>query len=406
MTFYNAWRTVSSTSSDSYKEDFQAFVDAEFEDSPTIKTVKHNGVNVVVRVVGKFNIETVRRNNDNYQKIIFKTADYSVVIGDLFEFYGSKWLCTDINFTSVSKSCSVTKTNNTLKFYDESHILYEINCIINKGNIGLDENKFFSLPADEDIVVCPNTANSLKINENTRFILSGDAYSVIGVDKISNLGLLNIRIKEDLLTSDDNLDLGIANYYSNQIVKTINILNGTSASLLYTNATLQLEIEAKDNGVVVSNPIVTYSSNNVSVCTVSTSGLITAIGTGDAVVTATYGAVSDSIAIHSKMVVNNNYNIVITPSDTTLKLSRNIVFTATSMNNGVVDSVPRNYIWSISNVDGSSNVYATLTPNNDTCTVTASNLSIAANKDILIRVSFAHDLSIYTERQIQLVSLF
>jgi len=337
--------------------------------------------------------------------------------GDVITWNNIDWITISKDNKTID-NCNkvyIQKSNNNLLFYSltppqsPSPITndpYQIPCIVGKGNISLDTNKFLSIPADENLVVCPNNIDSSKIDENTRFILGGKVYSVIGIDNIETVGLLVIRIKEGQISDDDNLELGIANYYSNQIIREIYILNGTEASLLYTNATLQLNLLCKDNGVIVDNPTVTYSTSSAYVCSISSSGLITANGTGDAIVTAYYGAVSASITIHSEMVISDNYNIVITPTDTTLKLSRSLVLVAKSMNNGVDDLIPRIFVWSISNLDGSSNNYASINVDGEICTILASSLSSVANKYVVVRCELSYDPNIFIERQIKIINLF
>jgi len=159
-------------------------------------------------------------NEGKYDKKIHMPIETVVNTGSIVEGEGSKWIVvSNIDNLQAYKTASMIKSNNTLKFYDENLILYDVPCIVGKGNINLEENKFLSIPADEYVVAIPNTVDTLKIDENTRFILSGSAYSVVGIDKISNVGLLNIKIKECAInTSDDNIELGIANYYSHQPV--------------------------------------------------------------------------------------------------------------------------------------------------------------------------------------------
>jgi len=351
-------------------------------------------------------------NRDKVDNIIHMPIEAVANTGSIVEWENDKWIIvSNINDLQAYKTASMIKSNNTLKFYSNNindstlNTLYQIPCVVGKGNIGLDVNKFMSLASDEYLIVCPSSVDSLKIDLNTRFILSGSAYAVLGVSNIENVGLLTIRIKENSISADDNEDLGIANYYSHQVVKEIYILNGTEASLLYTNATLQLSILCKENGVIVSNPIVAYSSANLGIATISNTGLITCVGTGDVIIVANFGNASASITIHGNINQIDNYNIVITPTDSTLKLSRSIELTASAMNNGIVD-LTRSFVWSIYNLDESSSIYANITPNDKTCTVLASSSSSASNKYIIVRASLSYDSSIYTEKQIKIINLF
>ena len=83
---YNAYlSTIKSTQVEYYKDYFQEIVDDQFEDASTIKTVKHNTVDVVVRIVGVYTKESLNKRIEGLQKIIFKNSDYVVNVGDIFE---------------------------------------------------------------------------------------------------------------------------------------------------------------------------------------------------------------------------------------------------------------------------------------------------------------------------------
>lgn len=290
--------------------------------------------------------------------------------------------------------CYIQKTNNTLLYYSKTpptspdpitNDPYSIHCIIGKGNLGLETNKFISLASDEYLIICPNSADSLKIDLNTRFLLSKSAYKVIGVDNISVNGLLNIRVKEDTTNSDDNLELGIANYYSNQHIYTILISNDNITRNI--NDTLQLNTICSDNNVQVESPILLYNSSNPLIVSVNELGLMQCLLEGESIITVNYNNVSASINIVVKNeAIIDSYSVSITPSDSTLKVSRSLVLTASAMNNGVED-LSKEFIWSIINEDGSSAVkYANISSvNGNVCTITASSLSSVANKYVVVR---------------------
>ena len=387
-----------------YVNNMKNTISTEFKNSTSYNLVKINNVDRDVRIVEESSII----KNPNKKRLLCY-PDETISVGNIVLWNSENWICTETDTTSeVSDVGLISRCNNVLKFYDKNqNILYNIPCIIQNSNIKLDNDKFMFLPADEHILICSNNADSSNIDLNTRFILNDNAYSIIGIDNISNQGLLNIRIKDDQINSDDNLDLSIANYYSHQIVREIYILNGTSASLLFNNATLQLNIQCKDNDVIVDNPIITYSSSNINIATVSSTGLITCKGTGDVIITAIYSGVSDTITIHGDISEVDDYNIVITPLDETLKISRSITFTAHAMKNGVED-LTREFIWEIRNLDGSSNLYASIYVDGDDriCIVTASSSGNIANKYVVIKCSLTSDNSVYVEREIKLINLF
>ncbi len=412
LPFYTAWKTVSSTPSEYWKDSFQALVDEQFENSPTIKTVTHNGTAITVRVVGKFNGETLTRNNDDYQKIIFSDYDYVVSIGDLFVFDSLTYLCTGITSNTVSKSCSVQLCNNTLSFYsptsltDSTPILNQIHCIIGKASISQDENKFISLPADENIVTLANTADSLKITENTRFILGVKTYKVIGINDIETPGLLTIKIKEDqLIPDEDNEVLGIANYWSNQHTYTIFITNNTTASF-GIGQDIQINVDVYKDGILMDSPVVVYTNANKEVATISETGLLSTIGSGTTIVGASSHGVSTTIAITiTDEVTEDVYTVSIT-GNSTVKLNNNIILNASIFNNGSLD-LTKSVVWQVSNQDLSSNIYVSIvSQDSDSIELKATSNNSYVNRYVVIRASKNDDSLIYKEHIIQIKSLF
>lgn len=406
LSFYDSWRTVSSTPSEYWQESMQALIDDQFENAPNVLTIKWNGTDSVVRVTSKVLETNLSRDKDKYRQVIFKDVDIIPTVGDIGIFQGYTWICTQTDNLSIGqKSCTVEQCNNVLKFYDQNSILYEIPCIVGKGSLGLETNKFMSLASDENIVQCSNTVNSLKIDLNTRFILSGDAYSVLGIGKIEVLGLLLIRIKDDLInTVDDRVDLGIANWNSNQHSYNVLILNG-SIALFRQNETLQLNTEVLDNSsVIIPTPTVTYLSSNVNICTVSTTGFITGIAVGVCTITVSYGAVSSIITITVTSVVYDNITVSIT-GNTTVKLNNIITLTSHILNNGIED-VTKTVLWSISNQDLSSNIYFSVTSQTgNSIVLKATSNSSYVNKFVTIRATKSDDFSKFFDFNVQVKSL-
>ena len=402
--------------SDSYKTRIDYFGDywenngvASFEEylnaSPNKKTITVNEVSYVVTIQDGSALD-----NDIEDKIILSKISDEFNIGDIISWDNKTWLIYWKEIKTI-KNCNRIKMqecNNILKYYKD-YILYESPCImsnssISKGNIKANESKFITLAADEYIVTCSNNVDNSHIDENTRFILNRKAYQVVGIDDLTKSGLLYIKIKETVITANDNKSLGIADYYNNQITREAMIKNGTDATLFYANSTLQLNIEAKENGVIVVNPTLTYTSSNTYVCTVSASGLITAKGTGTATVTVTFGGVSDSMIIHSDMVVVDGYNLTLIPSENTILLNSAKTFTAHFWNNGV-EVFNQNCRWIISNSDGTSIPYATISPNGINCILFAINKTSNVGKYVKLRSELISDSNVYIEHEIKIISL-
>jgi len=390
---YNAYlRVAKSTPADFYKEGFDEWVNREFENATTVKTVKHNGTDVVVRVVGKFNTETLSRQNDNYQKIIFKNRDYVVSIGDEFEFNNSKWICTDVTYTPLTKSCTVTKCNNTLELY-KNHILYKIPCIVeDKSKIDNAITKYLLILDDEIIVRVPNNATTQLININDKFKIGRWNYIVQNINDIIQPGLLVIKMKWNAEEPQ------APNYV-------LQILNGDIVNI-NTLQTIQLQVQVLDNGMPISStPSIIYVSSDETIATVDMNGLITPLQNGVVTITAKLAidtTIQDSITVNIDVPQNNySYTLIgnISP-DNEIRINSVKTYEAKRYINGVVDNSGKfDFVIITNNVPNDA---YTLTIISDT------QCSIRCNKytyDITLRAIDRDDNSRYIDKQIKLRSV-
>ena len=118
-------------------------------------------------------------------------------------------------------------------------------------------------------------------------------------------------IGEDSQTYTQQIPIGVelAHVYVLSVSPTsISIDNGS---------TQQLTVSVTDKGVTVSNPTITYSSNNTSIATVNSTGLITATGVGNCNVTCSF--VGEDSQTYSQ-VISTTVNAVVAK---TIKFSTN-----------------------------------------------------------------------------------
>jgi Bacterial Ig-like domain (group 2) len=99
----------------------------------------------------------------------------------------------------------------------------------------------------------------------------------------------------------DNASVNSVSFTATAINTTITDLVASPASLMLTaaGATQQLMVQASYSSGASTNVTSTaaYASNSTSVATVSQGGLVTAVGTGNATVIASYGGLSSSVSI-------------------------------------------------------------------------------------------------------------
>jgi hypothetical protein len=137
------------------------------------------------------------------------------------------------------------------------------------------------------------------------------------------------------------------------------------------------------------------------VCTISETGLVTLNGTGITNIRVIFNNIEDVITIESNVVSQDNYNIVFTPSDTTIKANRSLTLNAMVTNNGINDTL-KQVGFEITNADGSLNQYVKYVINNNSITLIAGE---TYNKFINIKVYMLAYPDVNINRTIKIISL-
>ncbi|HHX68220.1 MAG TPA: hypothetical protein GX708_09250 [Gallicola sp.] len=233
----------------------------DFQNSPSYRQTYINGSNNYKE------IHVVETQYSFVKNILTKPGD-ELFAGDILEFDGSKWLCTEVNKSlRVYDIGKVYLCNNTLKLY-KNHILYEIPCTIDSNvrlySMGYEDNKYFSVPDSSIIVRIPNNSITQDIARDQIYNFSGDNYKIVDINKVIENGL--IVLKMEYSPKEQQLP----NY-------TIRILNGLEIDL-QQSTTLQLDVNVYDNDTLISpTPPLIFSSSDDSLCTVDSNGLVTAL---------------------------------------------------------------------------------------------------------------------------------
>lgn len=382
----------------------------DFENSPSYFeiTINNNSTTTKVHIVEDSNM--TNEKNDYVKVIIMKPNDI-LKKGDVIAWNNEKWLCTAVElYGGIYYRGKIVQSNHPLKFY-QNKTLRTLPCFITSGSVNyleLKESKYFITSDGRYLCICPDLGYIKKSDTHLRFLLNGAAYKVNGIDNVTNSngvnGLILMELADDVITDDDNLDEGIANWGSNQSVSEIQILNGSYAELSYQNATLQLQVQCKFNGVIVENPEVIYSSSDEYVAVVNSQGLIQCKGTGETIVTAIFNNISTTIKIKGDMVVDNNYSIQFINPVSSIKLGKTVNYQVCVLNNGIEVNKP--IVFNLRNEDGSSNVYATIESIVDkTITLKATSNTNYVGKYVLLNCCLAENAMVNTDVRIKIASL-
>lgn len=160
----------------------------------------------------------------------------------------------------------------------------------------IDSNRYFTLPVNKINVKLRDDGDARKIEIDMRFLNTGRAWKVTGIDK-SRKGLICLSCELDTQDSGDNLELEIVNYYS--YVYTLSIENGDSGEV-YLNNIFQINAALKLNDSVIEDPQIIYTSSNPDIASVDTIGVVTGLGIGNCNITAIWVEnenILDSISI-------------------------------------------------------------------------------------------------------------
>ena len=201
------------------------------------------------------------------------------------------------------------------KDFDESNAVYSaiakktnvtingIPFVVDTATYGESQGTIFT-QVDGDVIIYTgfNTITS-KIKVNDHINAFGNSYQVS--NRFVKENILYVHIKQTT-TIPDNYKI---------------TYNGVTSFDLNDSTTYQLSYTVTNNGSVVENPTITYSSSDETIATVDSNGLMTMLKEGSVNITATY---SDASVTTTMTIANSSpsvdYRMEIYASSNTLKL--------------------------------------------------------------------------------------
>jgi len=158
-------------------------------------------------------------DNDEIKELrkLLVSIDTIISRGSYIELNGEYFInISDIDNKIFYKSCKIQKCNNTLKWQDENLNTIEIPCILlDKTSDGIEYTKYLNLTEDQILTIIPKNNDTIKLQLDKRFIFNNSEqaiYKITKIDFLTQPGLIKLTMKKDLLTSNDKVDLNIADY--------------------------------------------------------------------------------------------------------------------------------------------------------------------------------------------------
>lgn len=204
------------------------------------------------------------------------------------------------------------------KDFDESNAVYSaiakktnvtingIPYVVDTATYGESQGTIFT-QVDGDVIIYTGynkITNKIKVNDHINAF--GNSYKV--TNRFVKENILYVHIKQ---TTDvpDNYNI---------------VYNGVTSFDINDSTTYQLSYTVTNNGNVVNNPTITYSSSDETVATVDSNGLMTMLKEGTVNITATAydSSVTTTMTIADTSTPSVDYTISITTSTDTITLGR------------------------------------------------------------------------------------
>lgn len=317
--------TTNSTIQQSELYEAQNALNYDFDTNPSCKDVLMNGEPTKAIVY----IDTDIVTGGQSWKIELR-PNQVLNIGDIFIIDGETWFCTKVMINRmINYSGTLAKSTCLLRFY-KNGILRELPCYITVGTrnyINEYENYYLRTPASLYTAYCPDLGYLDKTDANMRIYIRGYIYRIMGVDNLTVLdgevreGLIIMKFKDDSISSDDNMELGIANYWSNQPenIKQDELTNNVEYKLsldteqnnISLGETLNIQCIVKDNNDKVIDKECTYS-----ICDENGNNII------DYIKLTQSNNVCTLVATTKGKYVGKKFYLVVTLNDENVKLER------------------------------------------------------------------------------------
>ena len=338
---------------DSYVDHMQALINERWDNTTTLFTIKRENPfgslkfdDIEAHVIHAIDKSTGMKQGDDFRELIFRDLDVTVELGTCWYFDDNYWLAINLDeYNRTSKNIFVRRCNNSLRWYDpEDGHLIEIPCIL-----GYDTTSP-SPQVDNDVVtpnnkieiICQGNPITSAIKVNQRFMFRGRPFKVTGYnnymwldEKRKDPSIIYMDAYLDEISPYDDLLNNIE--YNKETNYKIQIDQGNITQL--TEYTTQLTTTIWQDGVIVTKPV-TWSSSDKDIVSVDNTGTIVLKGQGgsSAQITAQLGENTDvkaTIDVNIESVIENNYQIKVSPQFTQVKQNQTIQFTASLYNNNV-----------------------------------------------------------------------
>ena len=234
---------------------------------------------------------------------LFYAQSTPIHIGTIFVLNGSNFIVTsqdgiesDIYFTSIAVKCDATFVVQS----ENKYIDVPMSVVSDKWTVA--HGSVFSMVNGAVAMITQDNPVARGIAVDSKYYAFGGYYKV--GNTFFNNGLAYFYMERQTMPQD--------NYKI--------VYNGLTSFDINDGTTYQLTYTVTNNGSVVENPTITYSSSDETIATVDSNGLMTMLKEGTVDITASYGIASVTTTMTIANTSAPTYTISITSSTDTIKL--------------------------------------------------------------------------------------
>lgn len=285
------------------------------------------------------------------KKII--ALDYPLEMGAIIKWNDQYWLCIHSDDLDIYRRGVMLICHSDIKWLDENGDIVKTPFSLRSeisSNFGIQEGRIMMMPNERRQITISKNIQSEKLKKNRRFIIDDRAWKIVGLNRLIN-GLINITLEEQEITASDNLELGIADYYSRVAEYQLTVLNGDYISI-ENKQTLQINAEVKNRNEVINvDDDLIFTIDDESKATISPTGLLSPIEKGLVKVSVSFRDIKKTIQVNITASTTNNYSCEIVGDDS-IKYNMIKNYRSTIFNNGIErDDIT---LYWITDIDGSS----------------------------------------------------
>lgn len=254
--------------------------------------------------------------------IVYSSSDSNIaIVSDSGEI-------TAVNIGNVDITCVYEGVNAILSVVVEAKPILHTYTIDLSGN----NNSLYLGDTLQLNAICKD--NDITVDSPTITWSSSDP-NIVSID--SNGLVTSVALGSATITATFN---GVSKTLSLNIVErphvyTINLAE--TSKTLNVGDVYNIVATCKDNGNVVSSPVLSFTSSDSSIATVDSSGKVTTIASGSCTITATYNSISASVNLTVNAKVVPTYTYAFSQSITALKTYMTTTLTTSKSIGGVAD---------------------------------------------------------------------